>query len=182
MPSYYGTEAYDFSLFEPYEKKVTSSAAPKRAPQKKTKEHPHLKVYPKVQKKTDTKKAIKLQMRANMQKSVKVFAVMALLFSMLSVKIYCNVVLDETTKEITKLEQKLAVEKSEAVRLQMAIDSIVSVKNVDEYAENVLGMMKMEPGRESYINLSKGDEVVVSGGKEVNEEPSIFRQLLAYIF
>ena len=117
-----------------------------------------------------------------MQKSVKVFAVMALLFSMLSVKIYCNVVLDETTKEITKLEQKLAVEKSEAVRLQMAIDSIVSVKNVDEYAENVLGMMKMEPGRESYINLSKGDEVVVSGGKEVNEEPSIFRQLLAYIF
>lgn len=181
MPSYYGTEAYDFSLFEPYERKVNSSAAPKKAPQQKVKK-PDLKVQPKVHKKTDPRLEVKKQMRTNMQKGAKVLAVMAVLFTMLSIKIYCNVRLDETTREITKIEEKLAVEKSEAVRLQMSIDSIVSVKNVDEYAENVLGMMKLEPGRESYINLSKGDEVVVSGGKEVKEEPSILRQLLAYIF
>ena len=47
----------------------------------------------------------------------------------------------------------------------MELDSAISLEKVDDYAQNVLGMVKVENYQISYIDISGGDTVTQSGGK-----------------
>ena len=57
---------------------------------------------------------------------------------------------------------------SETVRLQMQLNSIVSIDKVKDYAENTLGMVKIESSQVEYIDLSGENKVILSGNKTLN--------------
>ena len=69
------------------------------------------------------------------------------------------------------------------MRLSMKLDSMISLEHVEEYAENTLGMTKVEGYQMEYIDLSGNDKVVLSGDKTLSadNETSLIEKLKAYL-
>lgn len=176
MASYVGTEAYDLSLFEP--QVVTSTAtAPKRQPDAPPPLR-QVKRKPQSRAQTDAQAAL---YRRRMFKALSVSLCMLVFVAAI---IYTRVQADEAQREITKLQKNITAIQSENVRLNMELSSKISMDKVEDYAENTLGMVKAENYQITYIDLSEGDEVVLSGGKTL-QSASFFTKIkekLAYIF
>lgn len=173
MARYLGNEAYDITIFEPRERMVKAPTPKQQINQK-----------PKLIKHKKTKSEIKSEMRLNIKNSTKVFIVSAICFVFISSLIYSRVNLDELTRDISSLQAEIEIEQSETIRLKMALNSKVSVERIEDYAENVLGMVKLEAYHADYIDLSSGDEIVISGGKTLKDRDSLsaFKEFLAYIY
>ncbi|MBR6512633.1 MAG: hypothetical protein IKT24_04115 [Clostridia bacterium] len=134
------------------------SAAPKRKQAPK-----HAAPKPTVLKKS--RKQIRAEEFRNNKKAVKVLLVCGLFFFFIALQLYSQVQVDELDRELDAINSQIEIVESENTRLAMELDSIISLDKVDDYAQNVLGMVKVENYQISYIDLSGGDEVTQSGGK-----------------
>ena len=61
------------------------------------------------------------------------------------------------------------MEESDNVRLSSELDKLFSRSAVESYAENVLGMVKIDTYNTIQISIPKTDGVLVSGGKETQQ-------------
>lgn len=130
--------AYDLSLFEPREE---------RPPRRKT-----MRVLP-------APKSKRIGAAAAFR-----WAVVGLLAMVsLTALMMSHVQLTELGDEISTAKAKLNTAQSEQVRLNMLVESRMSLKNVEDYAVNKLGMQKIQSYQISYINLNNSDKVVVDG-------------------
>ena len=166
MAAYRGTEAYDYNrLNRNINSRATNTASNIRqmpqaapAPQKK----------PKVVRKTRAQ--IKAETRRANLRAFKALACAFILLGFVGLVIFSRVQLDEISRDISNTQSKMNVLQSENTRLEMQLNSMVSLDKVDDYAQNTLGMVKQEGYQVEYINLSGSDEVLVSGGKMVPKE------------
>ena len=187
MATYRSSEAYDFSLFEAQvveqpkieetpAKKVTKTTKPKS----KNKEQNILDANGMTQTVERSSQSVGLDSR--IKRAMVVFAV----FCSFSVCILAmNSKINELNKSIAEIESKIDIEEGEAVRLNSILSSKISSDKIESYAENELGMVLAESYQISYIDLSDGDEIVVSGDKTLEGQDGIsgkIKQLLAYIF
>lgn len=199
--AYNSSEAYDFSLFEPQvieypNKKQTKAPAKaknakkpqksrattkKSAPRRAQNENgivSSLKDYQvEVERDAQTAKipdyAVKLVCFAL------VCAVLVVFYLMQNTK--C----DTLISEISAMESQIEIEKGETVRLNAELSSKISTDKIEDYAENVLGMVKAENYQINYIDLSEGDQILISGDKTANGESELtgkIKELIAYIF
>ncbi len=184
--AYYGNEAYDFSLFEQHD---YGTSAPKYNPQPRQPQRKRApdRVNPQprrkqpaaapsqqsffvelisIMKQNKPSKSAVAQTRISAVKALKTIALALVLFSMISSLIYCRVTIDNIGREITTVDSRISEAKSEQVRLQTQLDSMISLDKVEDYAVNVLGMVKLENYKITYFNVCDGDRVVFSGNKE----------------
>lgn len=63
--------------------------------------------------------------------------------------------------KVSDLNNELNVAEAENVRLQSELDSKMSAKNVEDYAENVLGMQKIDSSQIQYIEIQTDDVVSI---------------------
>ncbi|MEG0979106.1 MAG: hypothetical protein RR911_07210 [Oscillospiraceae bacterium] len=165
MAVYRGTEAYDYNRISKNMNGRASSNAPKiqqisipvATPQNK----------PRLVKKT--KSQLKAETRRANRKAFKALSVAALLLGFIGMVIFSRVQLDEISRDITKTQSQLNVLQSENTRLEMQLNAMVSLNKVDDYAQNVLGMVKQEGYQIEYVDLEGSDQVLVSGGKTVTD-------------
>lgn len=184
MAVYRGSEAYDFSLFEPQvieqPKKNTKPATttkPKAQPKRKN-------VVDKTNgmNQTVSRQSQSVVVNKAVKQLLACFVVGCLCFLGLLVMESKSSALD---KQISSIESKIDIQEGEAVRLNAELSSKISSDKIENYAENVLGMVKAESYQISYIDLSEGDEIVVSGDKTVGGQSDIsnkIKELFAYIF
>ena len=88
-----------------------------------------------------------------------IFLVSALAFVLLGTVIYS---LDRRNTMYSKVSAKnneLNLAEAENVRLQSELESKMSAKNVEDYAENVLGMQKIASSQIKYIEIQTDDVV-----------------------
>lgn len=67
---------------------------------------------------------------------------------------------------VAEKNQELNFVESENVRLQAALESKISAKNVEEYAENVLGMRRIDALQIKYIKIQTSDVVNIPEQEE----------------
>ena len=82
-------------------------------------------------------------------------------FFMLSAVIYSNVQQLQINNEITEKQKELTDLQSENVRMQSEIAGKTSNKNVQEYAENVLGMRPIDASQIEYVQIQTADVVEI---------------------
>ena len=160
----------DFSDFEPrpssYERnaarKIATAPAKRRAPQR-----PQLEI---VRAPKRTSSQARNEMRRTSLQTAKILSVAVLLIAMLATLLYGRLKADELDREISSLNTQLEAAQSENVRLNMEIESVISLKNVEDYAQSQLGMVKMEANQIEYIDLSGDDVVTLSGDKTVHKK------------
>ncbi len=189
MAVYRSSAAYDLSLFEP---QVIEQ--PKKVQKTTRTAKPVTKVAPKVQKKITTAVEVNgmSQTVDRNATSVKVNKLVKQLILTCIAGCLCFLGLlvmesriNALDKQIASVESKIDIQEGEAVRLNAELSSKISSDKIESYAENVLGMVKAESYQISYIDLSEGDEIVVSGDRTVGGQEDIskkIKQLFAYIF
>lgn len=62
---------------------------------------------------------------------------------------------------VAALNNELTYVEAENVRLQAELESKISAKNVEDYAENVLGMKKIDSSQIKYIEIQTDDVVSI---------------------
>lgn len=149
MQKFEGNAAYDLSRFD------DSLVQPK--PEEVFVEPP--KIVRRVKK---SPAQIKREARAANAKAVRVVFISCLLLLAVGLMIMARAQLTEQSDKLAKLEKQLTVAQSENTRLNMELDSRVSLDNVESYARDVLGMSKQERYQIEYIDLSGGNKLVLS--------------------
>lgn len=78
--------------------------------------------------------------------------------------VYSNMLLTKTKAEITKNTEILTELQSENVYLDYKIESMVSVRNAEEYAANEIGLIKFSGAQIVYVNIEDENVIVEHGG------------------
>lgn len=76
--------------------------------------------------------------------------------------LYSNMNLTRLTKEIGEQETALEQVQSEYVSLKARKEQTLSISYVENYAQNQLGMVKMDPSQIEYIEMTKPEVTEVS--------------------
>ena len=169
MAQYNRYESYKFEYFEP--KTVsTSSAAPKI--KEEPKKAPQLKL---VQQPKPTRAQIQNEARQSAMQARKILTVACAVIIFMALVIYSRVQLDEINREIQQVESAMKIAQSDTVRLNNSLSSVISINKVEDYALNVLGMVKVQDYQVVYVDLSGEDSVVMANGETtdgmvINEE------------
>lgn len=139
------------------------SAAPKMkpAPQKR----PNLEL---VQKTRQTASQIRQQTTADTKRIIKVMFIAVTILMFMAIAIYSRVQLDEINREIKSVENKIELAESDSIRINNQLNSIISINNVEDYAMNELGMVKVQDYQVVYVDLSAEDYVAKANGKDTN--------------
>lgn len=147
MATYNDNIAYDLDRF--------SSAAPKK---KAAPQPPRPKLVKKPQRLIDRQ----AQLKANRRKIIKFIAVASVCLSFVGTNIYLRVQINELNNAIVSLDSELSEKQAENTRLNMALNSKISVANVKEYAEEVLGMVKRDRYQIVYFDIDNGNQIVAA--------------------
>ncbi len=106
----------------------------------------------------------KIEMEKNPNRRFPVFTMIAgvfVCFAMLSAVIYSNVQQLQINNKITEKQKELTDLQSENVRMQSEIAGKTSNKNIQEYAENVLGMHVIHASQIEYVQIQTSDVVEI---------------------
>lgn len=110
-----------------------------------------------------------IRMRQTEARSGSVFSI--ILVSVLAALLLGSVIytLDRRNTVYNKLSAKnneLTLMEAENVRLQSELESRMTARNVEDYAENVLGMQKIDSSQIEYIKIQTDDVVNIPKSKE----------------
>ncbi len=70
----------------------------------------------------------------------------------------------DLTKQVEERQTQLAQLQSEYISLKAKKENSVDLSQVENYAENVLGLVKLDRSQEEYLELQKNDQVQVNEG------------------
>ena len=201
--AHYSSEAYDFSLFEPQVIEYPQSKKKAKSPSKassakkpsKGKTVAKKKVAPKPRHEKGAPIISLSDYQLEVERDEKTVNVPAFAKKLLCFVVVCaclvvallmlNSKYDTVLSEISAVQSEISIQKGESVRLNAELSSKISTDKIENYAENVLGMVKAENHQITYIDLSEGDCVLVSGDKTANGESQLsgkIKELFAYIF
>lgn len=104
--------------------------------------------------------------------ALKVFIAGILALLMFSVIINSYVQLTEVYSSISEANAELNTLRSENVRMQTELEGKASISNIKDYAEQYLGLQKLDQSQIQYIDIQTEDTVEIDG-----EEQNIFVRL-----
>lgn len=154
MASEKNNEAYDLSLFEP----VIKSDNPK---EKSKKENNIIKLHPEA--------LARVQRRKRNPVVIFGVSVLTIIVAVVSITIVqSNVVLNELNNDILEANKTITEQENLAAQYQLKVDSKLSADVVQDYAENELGMIRVENAQKNFVSLSDGDcgEVIRDDGTD----------------
>lgn len=183
MANYSKYSDVDFSRFEPRASAYSQNAARKIAempPFEQTPQKPKMEL---VRRKKKSVKQAREEMRANGFRAAAILCISLVFLGMFAALLYSRLRVDELTREVDSAAADLEIAQAETVRLNAALDSMISLEKVENYAKNDLGMTKVEGYQIEYIDLSGADSVSVSGSKNVKPsgETTLTEKLLEYL-
>ncbi len=119
------------------------------------------------QKKTEKKPNITV--RQTEARSGSVFTI--ILISVLAIMMLGSVIYvlnrrNTVYNSVAEIKNELNLIEAENVRLQSELESRMTAKNVEDYAENVLGMKKLDSSQVEYIEIQKDDVVNIPQQEE----------------
>lgn len=158
------SEAYDLGLFgaQAFSTAIPVVDLPDPEPQKKEK--------PSAKPKVSSAAKTRAESMAETRQALKIFAVILVMFSLFVGILAARLNVYELKALANEKEILLDEAKSENIRLNMALNALMSREKVEDYAVNVLGMQKIERYQIYYFDDRDGDKVVISGGDAVNAE------------
>lgn len=161
MANYSSVEAYDFSLFESDGNAARVSPAPVLPEQPERSQPSKKNTAPLPHKQTEIRPAVK---------AATAFFLSVLVLAGCGLLLNRRAKIDMIAADIREIQEEIELEKSDNDRYSSELMALFSKSAVESYAENVLGMVKLDTYNTIQITIPKTDGVVVSGGKETNQE------------
>jgi uncharacterized protein HemX len=121
---------------------------------------------PKLTREEKSKIKVKKATPATTGSPLKIIALTVAVGLMLGLVIYAKVENAAIHTEINAETKAVDILRSENVRMQTEIESKSALKSVEEYAENVLGMQKLDKSQIEYLSLENGNVVDIPDNDE----------------
>lgn len=141
---------------------VTRSSA---APQLEPKTGKKLSVRPNTKKKSRAE--IKAEQKAAFKTSALLLTTVVLFVAMVSGVLYTYVRKNELTRSISSIKSQITMAESDNISLNAQLEAMVSMSQIEDYAVNNLGMVKLQASQIVYIDTS---EFVFERAKSIGAE------------
>ena len=93
---------------------------------------------------------------------IKAIACLLLVVAVASALLYTHVSLTERVSQVSYATEEYTKLEAEGVRLNMELEGMVSLENVEEYAQEHLGMTKKENKNVEYVRLNQENKIEVA--------------------
>lgn len=115
--------------------------------------------------------------------AIRIFIAGALALLMFSVVINSYVELNEVYSSISEANAELNILRSENVRMQTELEGKASISNIKDYAEQHLGLQKLDKSQIQYVQIQQEDAVIIDkeDGNIFVKIKHKFEDFLAYL-
>lgn len=138
------------------------------------------KIEPEYKKKRNKKKVKKVEIKKK-KRVMQVLRVFAIFTILLTIS-YRNSLINEKFTDIKEMKSELALVEKENEQLKVNIESQMNLTNIEQKAEDELGMQKQTKEQTRYINIEKED-FVESASEDViiEKSESFFEKIIKFI-
>ncbi len=105
--------------------------------------------------------------------AVKFFFIALLAFGIFFFVINGRVKTNQLYRQISQQNELLEIAQSENVRMRSELEGQMTLKNIEEYAENVLGLQKLDNSQIKYVETQTDDIVEIP-----DEEKSLYTKII----
>ena len=136
---------------------------------------------PKAEKKQEKQpaKVIKIKNRHNFKTVVNLLSI-AVIISLVVAVIYTNASITQTTTQIAETQKAITEIESEKAYLEFTLESRMSLDEIETYAVNVLGMVKMDSSQVEYVEIESENKTEFSSAKLTDKIGEAVEPVLSY--
>lgn len=124
-------------------------------------------------------KTVKLKNKKAFKTALSVLSI-AVVVSMIIGIIYTNSQITEITTNISAVQKEITELESEKAYLDFTLESRMSLNEIEDYAVNVLGMVKMDSTQVEYIEIESENKVEFSGDNLGDRIEEAVQPVLSY--
>ena len=124
-------------------------------------------------------KTVKLKNKRAFKTALSMLSI-AVVVSMIIGIVYTNSQITEITTDISAVQREITELESEKAYLDFTLESRMSLNEIEDYAVNVLGMVKMDSTQVEYIEIESENMVEFSGENFGDKIEEAVQPVLSY--
>ena len=124
-------------------------------------------------------KTVKLKNKKAFRTAIRALS-LAVMLSMVIGIVYTNSQITEITTNISSVQKEITELESEKAYLNFTMESRMSLNEIEEYAVNVLGMVKMDSTQVEYIEIESENKVEFTGENFGDKIEEVVQPVLSY--
>lgn len=124
---------------------------------------------------------INAQTKFSLGKRIANIVSVAVLITLIVAVIATNAAITTTSTEIAGLENEIVRLESERSYLEFTLESRMTLDQIESYAENQLGMVKMDSSQKKYVQLESENKIVVNQSPVKEKLDEAIQPILSYL-
>ena len=124
---------------------------------------------------------INAQTKFSLGKRIANIVSVAVLITLIVAVIATNAAITTTSTEIAGLENEIVRLESERSYLEFTLESRMTLDQIESYAENQLGMVKMDSSQKKYVELESENRIVVNQSPVKEKLDEAIQPILSYL-
>ena len=105
----------------------------------------------------------------------------AALFTLIIAVVATNAAITTTSTQIADIEDEIVLLQSEKSYLEFTLESRMTLDQIESYAENQLGMVKMDASQKKYVELENENKIVVNQSPVKEKLDEAMQPILSYL-
>lgn len=114
------------------------------------------------------------------RKIANIISIAALLTLIIAV-VATNAAITTTSTQIADIEDEIVLLQSEKSYLEFTLESRMTLDQIESYAENQLGMVKMDASQKKYVELENENKIVVNQSLVKEKLDEAMQPILSYL-
>ena len=124
---------------------------------------------------------INAQTKFSLGKRIANIVSVAVLITLIVAVIATNAAITTTSTEIAGLENEIVRLESERSYLEFTLESRMTLDQIESYAENQLGMVKMDSAQKKYVQMESENKIVVNQSPVKEKLDEAIQPILSYL-
>lgn len=124
---------------------------------------------------------IKAQTKFSLGRKIANIISVATLLTLIIAVIATNAAITTTSTQIADIEDEIVLLESEKSYLEFTLESRMTLDQIESYAENQLGMVKMDNSQKKYVELESENKIEVSQSPVKEKLDEAIQPILSYL-
>lgn len=124
---------------------------------------------------------IKAQTKFSLGKRIMNIVSVAVVLSLMIALVATNAAITAYGSDITRVNAEITELESEKSYLEFTLESRMSLDEIEKYAVNNLGMVKMEVGQKKYVELESENKITVADSSVKEKLSQAMQPLMSYL-
>ena len=124
---------------------------------------------------------IKAQTKFSLGRKIANIISVAALLTLIIAVVATNAAITTASTEIADVEEEIVLLQSEKSYLDFTLESRMTLDQIESYAENQLGMVKMDASQKKYVELENENKIVVNQSPVKEKLDEAMQPILSYL-